>query len=153
MCLRSACSTADILSVFVGIGIVYCRVDSPIVRAEASPVKRNSRKKEKEKNVLDPRPRLAIVGGEPMSTDHAPTSNTVPADLTPDQIAAALCELAKRDNVAIFARTHCGEPISFQVVEVETESGKFLGRTGVAATYDAALAACRNAKFTGAESK
>jgi len=64
-------------------------------------------------------------------------------DLTPEQIADALRELARRDQVGIYVDTHKGRPCYFHVVETRDTDQ----RDGVGPTYDAALAACRAAEF------
>lgn len=73
-----------------------------------------------------------------------------PADLTPEQIAAALAELARRDQVAIFLDTHKGQSCCFQVVESRIIDGTAFNveqRCGTAFTYGAALSACRAGEF------
>ena len=78
------------------------------------------------------------------------------ADLTPEQIAAALAELARRDQVAIWVNTHKGQPCHFQVVEARIIEGAAFAvehRSGTGSTYAAALSACRAAEFTGGKSK
>jgi len=73
----------------------------------------------------------------------------IPADTTPDQLAAALAEIAKRDNVSISMHIRSDGSPKFDVFEW-TKSG--LLRHGHADTYSAALSACRAAEFKGVQS-
>jgi hypothetical protein len=98
-------------------------------------------------------PSRGLSGAQPLPPMRTPTTSP---DLTPEQIAEALCELARRDQVAIHLDSHKGQPCHWHVVDSQIIAGTAFDcetRSETGRTYAEALSACRAATFSGGKEK